>query len=202
MDSAPPRLAGPRRSCRRRLVSGVAGFGLLEAIIACGLIVVLAAGVAQLTLASVAAVRQAGERTTALLLAVQKMEQMRSLAWSRDLTGSGPVSDLTTDLTVDPPGAGGAGLRAAPADSLDRDVPGYVDYLDGRGVWVGAGARPPSGAAFVRRWSVRAAPGASGDLLALDVVVLPLRVAVRARSTPLAPNVPGVVWLSALKGRR
>ena len=159
-----------------------AGFGLLEALVACGLIVVLAAGVARLTLASVAAVRASRDETLALLLAVQKIEQLRSLAWGRTPAGGGP--------------------GASPADSLDRNVPGYVDYLSGRGARVGGGVRPPAGTAFVRRWSVQPDPAMPGDLLVLDVVVLPLHAAARAGAGGPAPNQPGVVWLSALKGRR
>ena len=174
MDAAAPCSPRVRRSrARRPGLPAAAGFGLLEALIACGLIVVLAASVAQLTLASVAAVRASGDETLALLLAVQKIEQLRSLAW-----------------------------RAERAGSLDASVPGYVDYLSRRGTRVGGGARPPSGTAFVRRWSVQPHPRLPDDLLVLDVVVLPLRVAEGAGAAALSPNVPGVVRLSALKGRR
>ena len=66
MDAAPRPPGRRRRRTRRPGPPAAAGFGLLEALIACGLIVVLAAGVAQLTLASVAAVRAAGDETLAL----------------------------------------------------------------------------------------------------------------------------------------
>ncbi len=189
MDAAAPRTPGPcRRRARRPGPPAAAGFGLLEALIACGLIVVLAAGVAQLTLAAVAAVRASGDETLALLLAVQKIEQLRSLAWDRRPESAG---------ATDPTGAG-----PSPGGSLDASVPGYVDYLSRRGVPVGGGARPPSGTAFVRRWSVQPDPRLPDDLLVLDVVVLPLRVAERAGAAALSPAVPGVVRLSALKGRR
>ena len=189
MDAVAPCLPrARRRRSRRPGVPAPAGFGLLEALIACGLIVVLAAGVAQLTLASVAAVRASGDETLALLLAVQKIEQLRSPAWDRR-----PESAGATDPT---------GTAASPAGSLDASVPGYVDYLSRRGTRVGGGARPPSGTAFVRRWSVQPDPRLPDDLLVLDVVVLPLRVAERAGAAALSPNVPGVVRLSALKGRR
>ena len=194
MDTAALHAPGAcRRRFRRPGPTAAAGFGLLEALIACGLIVVLAAGVAQLTLASVRAVRTAGDETRALLLAVQKMEQLRSLAWDREPAGHA----LEPAAAADHAGAG-----AAPAGSLDRNVPGYVDYLSGRGSPVGGGARPPAGTAFVRRWSVQPAPRLPGDLLALDVVVLTLRAAERAGAAGPTPNAPGVVWLSALKGRR
>ncbi len=118
VDAAAPRPPGTRRRrARRPGAPAAAGFGLLEALVACGLIVVLAAGVAQLTLASVAAVRASGDETLALLLAVQKVEQLRSLAWGRE---------LVSDAAADPSGAGrrGPSPGASPADSLDRNVPG------------------------------------------------------------------------------
>ena len=59
----------------------------------------------------------------------------------------------------------------------------------------------PAGAAFVRRWSVQAGPPPFDDLLALDVVVLPLRLA-ESSGGALAPNQPGLVRLGALKRRR
>lgn len=179
-----------------------AGFSLMEVVIASGLIIVLAAGVGRLTAASVDAVRASGDQTMALLLATRKMEQLRSLTWGYDPTDASPQSDLATDLSRDPPGGGGVGLRAAPADSLERSAPGYADYLDADGAWVGAGATPPAGASFVRRWSVRPSPLAPDDLLALDVMVAPRPVFERAGASPVAPNTPGVVWLGSLMGRR
>ena len=208
--SGHPRRAGRSRADSRSRtdcgpgcgsVSG-AGFSLMEVLIASGLIVSLAAGVARLTAASIEAVRVSGDQTTALLLAVWKMEQLRSLTWSRDPADASPRSDLVTDLSRDPPGPGGVGLRASPADSLDRSAPGYADYLNAAGAWVGAGATAPPGASFVRRWSVRPSPLAPDDLLALDVVVAPLPVFERAGASPVAPNTPGVVWLGSLTGRR
>ena len=178
------------------------GFGLLEVLISTGLIIGLAAGTAQLTVRSIDAMSDAGELTLGLLLAAQKMEQLRSLEWRHDAGGQVAVSDLTTDLSRDPPAAGGPGLRASPPDSLDRSAPGHVDYLDGRGAWVGTGSRPPTGTRFVRRWSIQAGQSPFVDLLVLDVVVLPLRLAERSRGAVLAPNEPGLVRLSTLKRRR
>ena len=195
MDAA-PRPPGRRRGrSRRPSLPAAAGFGLLEALVACGLIVVLAAGVAQLTLASVAAVRASGDETLALLLAVQKIEQLRSPAWDRRPESAGATDPTGVDR-------GGPGAGASAGGSLARNVSGYVDYLSARGASVGGGERPPSGTAFVRRWSVQPDPRLPDDLLVLDVVVLPLRVAERAGAAALSPNVPGVVRLSALKGRR
>ncbi len=199
VDPTAPCSPRTRRRGARRLEPPAAGFGLLEALVASGLIVVLATGVAQLTLASVAAVRAAGDETLALLLAVQKMEELRSLVWEPMQAGHEPGSAAETA----PPGTSRRGpLSVSTGGSLDANVPGFVDYLSRRGTRVGGGARPPSGTAFVRRWSVQPAPRLPDDLLVLDVVVLPLHAAERAGRTALSPNLPDVIWLSALKGRR
>ena len=186
----------------REFTTAAAGFGLLEVLIAAGLIIGLAAGTAQLTVTSMEAIDDAGDLSLGLLLAAQKLEQLRSLEWRYDGSGQIPVSDLITDVSRDPPAPGGAGLRASPPDSLDRGVAGYVDYLDRYGAWVGTGSRPPTGTAFVRRWSVQAGQPPFEDLLALDVVVLPLRLAESTGNAALAANVPGLVWLGTLKRRR
>ena len=59
------------------------------------------------------------------------------------------VTDTTTDVSGDPPGPGGTGLGASPADALWRDTPGYVDYLDATGRDLGRQRRRP-GAGHLR----------------------------------------------------
>jgi hypothetical protein len=105
------------------------------------------------------------------------MEQLRALQFAFDPTGL-RLTDLTTDLASDPPAPGGPGLTPSGAGSLDANVPGYVDFLDVHGRPLGGGTSPPSGAVYVRRWSVEPV-GASSDLLLLQVLVRPL-----AQGTP------------------
>ena len=181
--------------------NAVDGFGLVEVLVSSGLIIGLAAGVAQLAALTSEAVRAAGVQTTGLLLAAQKMEQLRSLRWGFDATGMKLISDLTTNLTGDLPSPGGRGLRASPPDSLDRSVRGYVDYLNARGRWLGTGTRLPTGTSYVRRWSVQPLDSAADDLLIIEVLVAPLRLVTRAGTRPLPRNTPGLIWLSSLKGR-
>ena len=177
------------------------GFALLEAVISSGLLVVLVAGLGPLIMMSSAAARAAADASTALFLAVQKIEQLRGLTWTYDRDGR-EVSDFTTRLAVDPPGAGGHGLRPSPPDSLQRNVDGFVDFLDQQSQWLGA-TFPPRGTSFIRRWSVRRLDAADGDLLVLQVVVMHVSVADRLSSArSLQPHDPGVVWLTTLKGRR
>lgn len=177
------------------------GFALLEAVISAGLLIVLVAGLGPLLVMSSVAARASADASTALFLAVQKIEQLRGLTWTYDRDGR-EVSDFTTRLAVDPPGADGRGLRPSPPDSLQRDVDGFVDFLDRQSQWLGA-TFPPRGASFIRRWSIRRLDAANDDLLLLQVVVMHVSVAERIGSTSsLQPNDPGVVWLTTLKGRR
>lgn len=179
--------------------SSALGFGLLETVVAAGLLILMVVGVAQLTAMSTAATRASGHDTTALLLATQKMEQIRSLRWRFDRAGR-RESDEVTDLTVDPPTHRGVGLRPSPGRSLERSVSGYVDYLDTHGRWLGNGTAVPDGTAFVRRWSVR--PWSAGrDLLTLDVVVVPVRLADRTGWTTGSVPPPGVTWLTTMRVR-
>ena len=182
------------------------GFGLAEAVVASGLLVTLSVGLAHLTAMTSRAVERAAADSTGLLLAVQKMEQLRSLDWTHGRTGSvagtNAGSDLTTDLATDPPTANGRGLRVSPADTLAQDTPGYVDYLDRAGRWIGTGARPTSCTVFVRRWSVEGVASARDDRLVLQVIVMPLGLAIRTDGVLLGPNDPGVVWLATLRSRR
>ncbi len=178
-----------------------AGFGLLETVVSAGLLVMVVAGVAQLTAMSIAATRASGQDATALRLAAQKIEQLKSLRWSFDRSRTGRVSDVATDLTRDPPSPGGAGLSASPRRSLERSMFGYVDYLDAGGRWLGTGGVPPAGTSFVRRWSVRTVRRASADLLVLDVVVMPAPLARLSGWTQGRVPPPGIVWLTTMKGR-
>ena len=55
------------------------GFGLVEAVVSAGVLVTIVTGLLQLIAMSVTSVRAAADDTSALLLAIQKMEQLRGL---------------------------------------------------------------------------------------------------------------------------
>ncbi|MEN3338487.1 MAG: hypothetical protein V7647_2163 [Acidobacteriota bacterium] len=144
-----------------------AGFTLVEAVIAVGMLATLAAGMAQVFWFSARAIHVARVRTFAAVLAGEKMEQLRSLTWAH-LPGGALSSDTTTNLAADPPSSGGPGLAAAPAGSLDVNTPFYVDYASAAGARVGGlGA-----AAYIRRWSVTPLPADPENELMLQVRVL------------------------------
>jgi prepilin-type N-terminal cleavage/methylation domain-containing protein len=168
---------------------GNAGFSLLEVMVASS--VLAGAVVAAAQLFAVATASNADARTTseATMLAWQKIEQLRSLAFTSDEAGQ-PITDVDADTAAEPPAAfGGAGLSPSPAGALDRDTDGYVDYLDGFGVPRAGGARAPRGVRYRRRWAIEAD---GPDRLILRVRVLPIGrevdaarvVALRARRLP------------------
>lgn len=111
----------------------------------------------------------ARDTTFATVLAEQKLEQLRSLTWGFDSVGL-PISDMTTDTTVEPPDPnGGSGLSPSPADALKADTAGYVDYLDRWGTVVGGNNNNTP--MYFRRWSVEPLPTNPNNTLILQVVV-------------------------------
>src|SRR5262245_24716947 len=81
--------------------------------------------------------------TFAMVLAQQKMEQLRGLTWGFDNLGL-PISDTETDTTASPETpTGGRGLTPSPSNTLQTTTDGYVDYLDMHGNLLGGGGTPP-----------------------------------------------------------
>lgn len=145
------------------------GVSLIEAVVASGVVITMTAGLAHLLVWTRSAAWTTGASSAAVVMAVGKMEQLRSLPWGVDLTGL--VSDTTTDLTPDTPTAAGTGLDPSPAGVLTENTLRFVDFLDARGRWCGTGVRPPPCAAFVRRWAIEPYPPDPAETLVLTVVV-------------------------------
>jgi prepilin-type N-terminal cleavage/methylation domain-containing protein len=135
------------------------GFTLVEVMICAGLLAGAAASAAWLVARAVEDGERARLRTAGTIAAVQKMEQLRSLAWD-------DATDTVTDLAGDTPTTGGPGLLPSPAGTLDANVPPYVDYLSGDGLRLEAAAE----AALARRWAIATHP-LDPDLLVFHVVV-------------------------------
>ncbi|MEZ5320071.1 MAG: prepilin-type N-terminal cleavage/methylation domain-containing protein [Vicinamibacterales bacterium] len=167
------------------------GFTLVEVLCALMVLAVALTGVFGVGVDGVSALARARHDSVSASAAAQKMEQLLALTWAE------ASADTATNLASDPPADGGPGLSPSPSDALDRDVPGWVDYLD-------ADARvvAPGGAAtFVRRWSVTPAPFAPGRALVLRVFVTsaatpaPVDRAARARMS-------GAVLLTTVRVRK
>ena len=61
------------------------------------------------------------------------------------------------------------GLKLSPAGALTNNLDGCFDFVDRRGQSMGAGATPPPGTNYLRRWSV--ARAADADTLIVQVQV-------------------------------
>ncbi len=158
-----------------RFNSNSRGFSLIEVMISMTLLTIVSLGIAQIFAVSTRANYVARGQTSTTALAEQKLEQLRGLTWGFDLGGQGlPLTDTTTNLAVYPPTATGSGLNPSPADSLERNTPGFVDFLDPDGTWVGTGTTPPGTAMYVRRWSIQPLPTNPNNTLVLQVLVSPL----------------------------
>ena len=151
--------------------AGEAGFSLVEVLVAAAVLMTGLIAVAQMFVTSTHQNMEARRVTTTAVLAQQKIEQLRALAWGFDEFGL-PVSDFASNIAVTPPtSSGGVGLQASPDYSLFTSVSGYVDYLDAYGNWVGTGATPPANAIYVRRWSIDPLPTNPNNTLVFQVLV-------------------------------
>jgi type IV pilus modification protein PilV len=150
------------------------GFTLIEVLVATTLTTIGTLALAQLCVMAMRANQDARATTFATVLASQKMEQLRALAWTAAALGV-PISDLATNTTVVPHlSSGGTGLSASPPGTLGMNTPGYCDFLDENGRTLGGGTALPSGTAFVRRWSIAPGPPAASDTLAIQISVIPI----------------------------
>ena len=183
-------------STARRLSVDACGFSIVEALIAAALLGTALVGLAQLFGLSSLNTATSGETSVTVAMAASKMEQLRSLSWGFQL--GVPVSDVTTDTTAAVAVAGGTGLHASPENTLQRNVPGYVDYLDAAGGSMGGGAALPPGAVYVRRWFVEPLPDDPDNTLVIHVLVR------RARDSnaDASSRLPGEGRLTTVRARK
>ena len=146
--------------------------GLIEVVIAVGLLVTLAAGVVHLFAMSARAMVRARHRTSSLLFAVDKLEQLRA--------------------GVQTPGTAVGPLQTRGAQ---------IEYLDINGRLSGRGRTPPSGSMFVRVWSVGPLPGSNGVLVVRVVTVAPIRAGAGATGRNLAVAPDGARLVTLLRVR-
>jgi type II secretory pathway pseudopilin PulG len=151
--------------------NGESGFSLIEVMVATGLLVTALVTLAQLFVISTRSNIGSHNTTYASVLAEQKLEELRALAWGYDTQGL-PLSDTTTDTTVSPETpTGGTGLSASPATTLQSNTTGYVDYVDSFGNKLGTGVNPPDKAIYTRRWSITPLPTNPNNTLVIQVLV-------------------------------
>ena len=148
-----------------------AGFSIVEVLVATGLLASALVALAQLFAIATTANAAARNSTITMLLAEQKIEQLRALQYTFDRAGL-PVQDTETDLAVYPPAAtGGKGLSPHTDNTLQVNTDGYVDYLDPSGRTLGGGTVIPDNTAYIRRWSVEPLPTNPNNVIILQVMV-------------------------------
>jgi prepilin-type N-terminal cleavage/methylation domain-containing protein len=184
--------------------SGSRGFSLVEVLVSMGLLTAVSLGVAQLFALSARNNLTAKGQTSTTAMAEQKMEQLRALTWGFDLAGQGlPLTDTTTNLAVTPPQHNGAGLNPSPADALERNTAGFVDFLGANGQWVGTGSTPPGAAVYIRRWSITPLPTNPNNSIVIQVLVTPVASeAARVESQYTRTRMSGDALLITVKTRK
>jgi prepilin-type N-terminal cleavage/methylation domain-containing protein len=180
------------------------GFSLVEVLISMGLLTAVSLGVAQLFALSTRNNLIAKGQTSTTAMAEQKLEQLRGLTWGFDLAGQGlPLTDTTTNLAVSPPQHNGTGLNPSPADALERNTDGFVDFLDANGQWVGTGSTPPASAVYIRRWSITPLPTNPNNTVIIQVLVTPVASeAARVESAFTRTRMAGDALLITVKTRK
>jgi type II secretory pathway pseudopilin PulG len=152
------------------------GFSLVEILIATTVMTMATVALVGVSLHAVRNNQDARSITAATVLASQKMEQLRTLAWAFDAAGA-PVSDISTDTTVVPEQAfGGTGLSPSSHGALSENRAGYCDFIDVNGRALGGGTHPPAGTAFVRRWSIDRLALATTEAVLIQVSVMPIGI--------------------------
>lgn len=159
------------------------GISLVETLVAALLVTIAVLTLAQLLSLATRSTITSRAMTLGVILAEQKLEQLRALAWGLDGSGA-PVSDFSSDTASGvPPTSDGTGLQMSPAGTLQRDTPGFVDYLDAMGVVIGAsGASVPPDTVFTRRWSIEPLAAAANQSVLIQVLVTPSRGSARGPS--------------------
>jgi type II secretory pathway pseudopilin PulG len=149
------------------------GFSLVEVLVATGLLATALVTLAQLFAISTSSNLTARHVSYATVLAEQKVEELRALAWGYDSDGL-PTSDITSNTATDEPD-GGTGLSPSPATALQENTDGYVDYIGPFGQKIGGGLDLPSATVYIRRWSISPLPTNPNNTLILQVLVTPVR---------------------------
>jgi hypothetical protein len=146
------------------LTNAERGTTLIEVLVAMGVTVTGALAMAQLLTAAAATNAMARSITVTTVLAAQKLEELRAFP--------------------PPPSIG----------TLQRNTPGYVDYVDGFGRVVN-GTRRGATTVFTRRWQI--------ELLPSDPDAAVVQVRVMRQGTPSSAEVdPGGAHLSTIvRGR-
>jgi type II secretory pathway pseudopilin PulG len=170
------------------------GFSLIETLIALGLVTGAVIALAHLFALSTSSNLDSKSMTYAAVLAQQKVEELRALAFGFGADGLS-VTDIESDTASDAT-TGGTGLSPSPMGALGQNTPGYVDHLDGSGSKLGGGVAPPGGAMYTRRWSIEPLPADPARAIVIQVNVT------RHGRVVAASTRPGDVRLVTVRTRK
>lgn len=181
--------------------SGEAGTTLVEVLVATAIMVTGVLTMGQMFTISTTSNMASRRDTLSTVLAEQKVEQLRSLAFGFDTQGL-PVSDFTTDTSVAPESpVGGTGLQPSPASALQQNTAGFVDHVGVDGRIVGNGVVAPGTAVYTRRWSIEPLPTNPNNTLIIQVLVTPNRDRGQA-DTGNVGRLPGEARVVTVKTRK
>jgi type II secretory pathway pseudopilin PulG len=157
-----------RFSCNSR---SEAGFTLIEVCVATGILIAAVVALAQMFAVATKTNTSARQTTYAAVLADQKIEELRGLTWGFDTSGL-PVSDTTSNTSVSPEQPnGGVGLTPSPAQALQQNTAGYVDFVNQFGQKLSSvDGEPPDGTVYIRRWSIEPLPTNPNNTLIIQVL--------------------------------
>lgn len=133
------------------ITASTRGMTLIEVVVAASLLLTVASGLIPVLVQTHRFVTGAELMTTAALAASSHAATLLAAPWGRDGAGN-----ILPAPALDP----------SPPDSLARDAPGYVDWLDSSGDVAGAGTGPK----LTRRWAIRPVPAAL-ETRAIEVCV-------------------------------
>ncbi len=159
------------------------GFTLIEVLVAMALVAGIALSVSGALVAGRAMAVHDRAAAIGRVAARARLATLGALPFETVAAADGTaqaITDTTTDVAADPPGAGGTGLGESPPDALWVDRTGFVDYLDAIGRDLGSAADARDRAAFVRRWAIRRQGAGAGEIVSMTVLVAPAVAAARA----------------------
>jgi Tfp pilus assembly protein PilV len=122
------------------------GSSLIEALLATLILTTGVVVMAQVLSGATTTNLAARRGTVATILAQQKLEELRALAWGE--------------------------LQPAPPETLEQNTDGYVDHVGIDGRIVGNSTQPPSDAVYSRRWSIERTSSGPDGALVLQVLVV------------------------------
>ena len=135
--------------------SRAAGSGLLEAVVAAGILAVVLTGAMPLVLAASQSASRQRTDLMASTLARERLAQLQMLQYLR--AGATLILDGTTLPRGEGFAGGGRGLTPTGPGALAAPLPASSEWLDEGGAWLGDGAgAAPLGAVYQRRWGVLA----------------------------------------------